>query len=290
MTQYSVELLPAGTHKKHIEAKATFYKKTNVFFSVIPPNMTGMLQPLDVAVNRSFQQYYGDKYNEFMGKAVQNKDASLQTKSGNVKMPKYSEISVWIADWMKTQTTEKIAKAFKLCGLVPSANFSLTDLHQPLRDCFKEDFSLEQWEINHAAAINNSPDNEEVYDDVILYDMAFSFYKALYESIDNENEEGFEFWCDDFKEKVITFINGDQLLKSMYSDDERILLESGKTTGTFIEMFAAAKILKVKLSIIEIDEEGKKIDEHTWNESQPTEIHLMYSEELFGIKDTDADV
>lgn len=218
-----------GTHKKHVEAKSAYYKKMNIFFSIIPPNMTGLLQPLDVAINRSFQQHYSDRYNESMSKAVQSKDASLQTKSGNVKMPKYSEISIWIAEWIKLQPKEKIAKAFTLCGLVASETFSLADLHGPLRDCFAEEFSLFQWERDHAGAIENSPDIEETFEDVILYNIPFSFYKAQYESSDDkEDEEEFDLWCGDFKNKVSAFIDNDPMLAAMHNNDKKLLLNSGK--------------------------------------------------------------
>lgn len=49
--------------KEHFEE----YKERNIHFAVIPPNMTGILQPLDVALNRSFQQYFNDRSDEYQG-------------------------------------------------------------------------------------------------------------------------------------------------------------------------------------------------------------------------------
>ena len=68
---------------------------------LIPACMTGMLQPLDVAVNRSLQVYYNVKYDEYMNKAFV--DTSLQTKNGNIKSPSYKDASLWIAEWTRTK-------------------------------------------------------------------------------------------------------------------------------------------------------------------------------------------
>ncbi|KAE9007485.1 hypothetical protein PR003_g5671 [Phytophthora rubi] len=54
----------------------------NVFFLVVPPNMINILQLLDVAVNRSYQEYYRDQYDKYLGKAL--KDPLLQTKAVNL--------------------------------------------------------------------------------------------------------------------------------------------------------------------------------------------------------------
>lgn len=274
-----------GTHKKHVEEKAAYYERMNVFFRIIPPNMTGLLQPLDVSVNCSFQQAYGDKYNEYMSKIVEKNDPKLLTKAGNIKMPNYQDISIWIGDWMKEQTKESIAKAFKLCGLVASEDFKVEDLHKPLRDCFTDDFSAAQWESEHGAAFNNDSDNiEETFADWILFNLPFSFFKALYEFINDPEEEDFEFWLDSFKKKVIDYIGSDPLLKSLFNEEEQNLLAEGKSTGTLVEMFAAARVLKVQLKVTEVDKECNKIKMYEWGEKTClAEISLLWFEDIFGI-------
>ena len=42
-----------GTHVKYVNDFSAEYEKQNVFFKLVPKNMTGLLQPLDVAVNSS---------------------------------------------------------------------------------------------------------------------------------------------------------------------------------------------------------------------------------------------
>lgn len=85
-----------GTHINFVERKAESFARKNIFFLIIPPKMTGMLQPLDVAVNRGFQQSYNDNYNKHMTIAINSGDPAKRTKSGNIRMPSYFEISEWV--------------------------------------------------------------------------------------------------------------------------------------------------------------------------------------------------
>lgn len=66
--------------------------------------MTGILQVLDVVLNRFFQQFYGCIYNQWLTKNFNN--PSYQTPTGNMKSPSYVEVTNWISkfadgDYMK---------------------------------------------------------------------------------------------------------------------------------------------------------------------------------------------
>ncbi|KAE8966458.1 hypothetical protein PR002_g28358 [Phytophthora rubi] len=105
--------------------------------------MTNILQPLDVAVNRRYQELYIDQYDEYLGKAL--KDPLLQTKAGNPKVPPYATVAQWTLDWVASKDSASIKRAFTLCGLVNKQEFDTDDLHPPLRELLAADVDMELW-------------------------------------------------------------------------------------------------------------------------------------------------
>lgn len=99
-----------GTHTKFVKEKGASYEQRKIFLRVIPAKMTGLLQPLDVAVNRGFQLNYNDHFTTHMNTAINSEDETTRTKAGNVKMPTHLQISEWVRDWAKEQSKEAIAK------------------------------------------------------------------------------------------------------------------------------------------------------------------------------------
>jgi hypothetical protein len=125
-----------SVHLKFVrESLSQDYEENKIFFKVIPPGMTPILQPLDVAVNRSFQQHFNDSYIEYLREAVIN--PIMQTKHGNVKTPNYKQVSDWVMRWIKSKSSPDISKAFDVCGLVPFAEFQPTALHQKLKIAYE---------------------------------------------------------------------------------------------------------------------------------------------------------
>lgn len=74
--------------------------------------MTGLCQPLDVALNRRFQEFFDDKFDEYVTESLNN--GSSTTKKGNIKIPLYLTVSKWVQMWALKQSKEKVAKTFIL--------------------------------------------------------------------------------------------------------------------------------------------------------------------------------
>ncbi|KAG0424208.1 hypothetical protein DMUE_6104, partial [Dictyocoela muelleri] len=74
-------LLIMDSFSEHLKL-AIINEKYNVFIYFIPKCMTPPLQMLDVIINRSFQQFYGDCKNEYMEIKLKMKQIEL----GQVKL------------------------------------------------------------------------------------------------------------------------------------------------------------------------------------------------------------
>lgn len=123
-----------AAHLSFIKQHKEKYEMENVYFAVIPKNLTSILQPLDVALNKSFQDFFEDAYSDYLSKALISDQG--RTKAGNVKIPSYSSVSDWVHAWSLTKSAEDIKKAFTVCGLVDRCFFDRTKLHPDLRACF----------------------------------------------------------------------------------------------------------------------------------------------------------
>lgn len=74
-----------GAHLKYLSSEMRAkYAKRNVYFDFIPPNMTGLLQPLDVCINRSFQKFFDDCYTEHLNMSLQQ--TTNRTARGNIRL------------------------------------------------------------------------------------------------------------------------------------------------------------------------------------------------------------
>ncbi|KAE9236134.1 hypothetical protein PF004_g8940 [Phytophthora fragariae] len=135
-------------------------ERYNIFVALVPPILTILLQPLDVAVNRSYQEYYRSKYDEYISKAL--REPLLQTKAGNPKVPRYDAVAHWTLDWIASKTEDDVKKAFRLCGLVAKEDFDMDRLHAPLKALLSADFNEQAWHAAYKHLMNEDSERELV--------------------------------------------------------------------------------------------------------------------------------
>ncbi|CAM6089978.1 unnamed protein product [Calypogeia fissa] len=123
----------------------------SVHMMVVPERLIGVAQPLDVGLNRGFQSSYGAKYDEYIAKALD--DRSMQTNTGNVKVPNYHEVAEWVLEWMasvpRSVQRETVQKSFISCGLLQE-HFDMDALHMPLRELLSGEYRVESWAARHS--------------------------------------------------------------------------------------------------------------------------------------------
>lgn len=127
---------------------------------IIPPNLTSLLQPLDVAINRSYQAYYRTKFDTYISQALA--DPLLQTPAGNPKVPRYFSVAQWILDWMASKTAADTQKAFRLCGLVAKESFAPDELHPPLKALLEPDLDVTSWLAAYRHLLAEADDREQL--------------------------------------------------------------------------------------------------------------------------------
>lgn len=277
-----------GTHIKFVQEKGEVFKRKNVFFKVIPGKMTGLLQPLDVSINRGFQQHYNDCYNEYLTAAINSTDPAEKTRSGNVKMPSYLKVSEWVLSWKIAQSKEGIAKSFVVCGLMAKESFSLEGLHKPLRDCFADEFSNAEWEEEHQALARNAdPNNPDIETgNYLIFNEKFSLFKAVYQKVNSDDD--YDDWLQETLAGVRAFIEGSLLLSSLFSDHERELFDGGLPTDTQIELYAIAEVLNIKLKVSSIDRDFNVISKDEYNTVEGEgNVDLVLFENNYGVDEED---
>lgn len=162
--------------------------------------------------------------------------------------------------------------------------FNLEELHKPLRDCYEDEFSHNEWQVEHGNVFENRPENiADTIAEWTLFDIPFSLLKAVYEH-ENENQpEDFEYWREDTIEKNLKNIGESSFLESLFNNDDQALFKSGKITGTLVEFLSISKVLQIHLKVIEIDKECNILQEHGWVETHEKKVQIVWFEEIFGI-------
>lgn len=251
-------------HVKFVKEEAKNY--SNLHFVIIPGNMTSLLQPLDVSINKSFQSSFRDSYNTYMGQAIS--DSLYRTKQGNIKVPTYMHVTQWINDWLNNFDRDIVKKSFEICGIVKKENFSIEKLHEPLRALMEDKITHEDW--------------IEKFGDILPQDDSFFELEEHLHFWPRENLNSF-FSCVRFHKKVnvdITeFIQAyvakiqdfveTHDLSEMFAESEASLLEAGSLSGTDIEFFAISALEDWEITYIVLDSSQKLISEKVFASKEP---------------------
>ena len=236
-----------GTHLKFVRDFGAIYEKRGVHFIIIPPNMTGLLQPLDVGVNRSFQQYFNDRVTEYQAQALI--DASLQTKAGNIKVPPPMLTSEFCRDWAKAQPASMWSNAFALTGSVPVELFDKEKLHSPLRDIYNN-IDMGEWLKLHAASFTNDPLSDDF--EFKEFEPKHAFFKAIHFA--SKETKTFTKWLDWLLEQINDSIKTDALCTGLVEESDLEIMKTGdRLSHSTFEIFQTAKIINRQIKIIEVN-------------------------------------
>lgn len=237
-----------GVHVKFVRLNEEHYKSMNVFFAVIPPGLTGILQPLDVAINRSFQQRFNDRTMEYQSESLAN--GTNKTPQGNIKMPNTELVTTWIVEWCESISADLISKAFDLCGLVPVDEFKHENLHKPLQDIYDDSISVELWLNKHATLLEaNQLDYDGKWD---FFSDKHAFFKAL-RSITDSAEPTAK-WVAEFTGKVNELLSEDPLTATLFTREDKKIIEEGTFfTHGRLEVYAASELFKSQFHLISVN-------------------------------------
>lgn len=245
-----------GVHEKFVRLNCDAYKARNVHFVIVPPHMTGLLQPLDVGVNRSFQQSFNDKCEVYQSEAITKN--IHKTKKGNICMPTVAMVTEWVSDWCDKVPEPMIRKAFNLCGLVPRCDFDVANLHQPLKEIYHHDFDVTHWIAKHAGAVHDS----RIYIDDNAWNTfegKHAFLHGVHSLLEEDNEPGA--WTTATLKRICNTLKEDDFVKGLYTDADEVTINEGMnfTSGRF-EFYAMSKLIQCQLHLVRLSENDFAVD------------------------------
>lgn len=108
---------------------------------------------------------------------------------------------------------------------------------------------------------------------IITESFSFSFFRSVFSQI--ECVEDIDYWLKETINRVKEFISADEMLSSLFQDDEIKQFDAGKPTGTGIEFCATANALEINLNIVHVDKDAEIICEMEYEKTCCEFLNLL---------------
>ncbi|KAL3690532.1 hypothetical protein R1sor_016841 [Riccia sorocarpa] len=236
-----------GSHVKLANSRSL--EKYNVFVLLVLSNLTNLLQPLDVAVNPSFQAFYSDQYDNYISRALI--DSTLQTRAAE--------------------------------------DFRVESLHPPLRALLDENYDPVEWSRQYMELVGEMEDAREELIIIapqwfLPSSETFSLIECLLRVTDPVEAFSPE-KCEAYLALLVDYMKNLDDLKDIFIEEEAEKLISGQKCCDEMVVYAASKLETWNISITSIDGDCKVMNRFQYIVTGSLkEVHLAKIDYYFVLK------
>ncbi|KAG3055089.1 hypothetical protein PC122_g21813 [Phytophthora cactorum] len=186
-----------------------------------------------------------------------SKDRRLATRSlrrmpGAGRKPEHHQleqqlhVAQWVLVWAATKTTEDIARALQLCGLVAKAEFNVDKVHPPLRELLRSTVNMHEWHQRYQHIADGSDDREELCISppgwYLMDDIHSSLFCCLRHSLGASYA--------DYESVLTDYIQELEGPEGLFDDEYVASLRSGELAAGELELFAASRMHICDIEVI----------------------------------------